>query len=216
MINFISYLSNTSQKEIEALTPQEVQSTYLKILQTFGDVDSKFFPVIEINGVLYGFSSIAKMTLGEYVDLERLAKAPNDNLEEIMAILYRPITKHSFNGVKWNFIKTFKVGFGKVENLFKYYTIEKYNSSKNAEQADLMATIPVSFALGALAFFLAVASNSLLSIQASSLSNKAEKKKRMEIIKKLTSVPIGDGLLQFITYQKLPSLQSQEIRVSQI
>jgi hypothetical protein len=156
------------------------------------------------------------MTLGEYVDLERLAKAPNDNLEEIMAILYRPITKHSFNGVKWNFIKTFKVGFGKVENLFKYYTIEKYNSSKNAEQADLMATIPVSFALGALAFFLAVASNSLLSIQASSLSNKAEKKKRMEIIKKLTSVPIGDGLLQFITYQKLPSLQSQEIRVSQI
>jgi hypothetical protein len=216
MINFISYLSNTSQKEIEALTPQEVQSTYLKILQTFGDVVSKFFPVIEINGVLYGFSSIAKMTLGEYVDLERLAKAPNDNLEEIMAILYRPITKHSFNGVKWNFIKTFKVGFGKVENLFKYYTIEKYNSSKNAEQADLMATIPVSFALGALAFFLAVASNSLLSIQASSLSNKAEKKKRMEIIKKLTSVPIGDGLLQFITYQKLPSLQSQEIRVSQI
>jgi hypothetical protein len=216
MINFISYLSNTSQKEIEALTPQEVQSTYLKILQTFGDVDSKFFPVIEINGVLYGFSSIAKMTLGEYVDLERLAKAPNDNLEEIMAILYRPITKHSFNGVKWNFIKTFKVGFGKVENLFKYYTIEKYNSSKNAEQADLMATIPVSFALGALAFFLAVASNSLLSIQASSLSNKAEKKKRMEIIKKLTSVPIGDGLLQFIIYQKLPSLQSQEIRVSQI
>ena len=140
MINFISYLSNTSQKEIETLTPQEVQSTYLKILQTFGDVDSKFFPVIEINGVLYGFSSIAKMTLGEYVDLERLAKEPNNNLEEIMAILYRPITNHSFNGIKWNFIKTFKVGFGKVENLFKYYTIEKYDSSKNVEQADLMAT----------------------------------------------------------------------------
>ena len=216
MINFISYLSNTSQKEIEELTPQEVQSTYLKILQTFGDVDSKFFPVIEINDVLYGFSSIAKMTLGEYVDLERLAKEPNDNLEEIMAILYRPITKHSFNGIKWNFIKSFKVGFGKVENLFKYYTIEKYDSSKNVEQADLMATIPESFALGALAFFLAVASNSLLSIQASSLSNNKEKKKRMEIIKKLTSVPIGDGLLQFIIYRKLPSLQSQEIRVLQI
>jgi len=216
MINFISYLSNTSQKEIEALTPQEVQSTYLKILQTFGDVDSKFFPVIEINGVLYGFSSIAKMTLGEYVDLERLAKAPNDNLEEIMAILYRPITKHSFNGVKWNFIKTFKVGFGKVENLFKYYTIEKYNSSKNAEQADLMATIPVSFALGALAFFLAVASNSLLSTQAYSTPNKKERMKKMEAIKKLVSVPIGDGLLQFIICRKLPSLQSREIKVLQI
>jgi hypothetical protein len=150
------------------------------------------------------------------MDLERLAKEPNENLEEIMAILYRPITKHSFNGIKWNVIKSFKVGFGKVENLFKYYSIEKYDSSKRAEQADLMATMPVSFALGALAFFLAVASNSLLSTQAYSLPNKKERKKRMEEVKKLVTVPIGDGLLQFITSRKLPSLTSQEIKVLQI
>jgi hypothetical protein len=216
MVNFISYLSNVPQEEIESLTPQEIQATYLKILQTFGDVDSKFFPVIEINGVLYGFSSIAKMTLGEYMDLERLAKEPNDNLEEIMAILYRPITKHSFNGIKWNFIKTFKVGFGKVENLFKYYTIEKYDSSKRAEQADVMATIPVSFALGALDFFLVVGSNSLLSTQVYLSSSKKERKKKMEAVKKLATVPIGDGLLQFITSRKLPSLTSREIKVSLI
>ena len=216
MVNFISYLADVPQEEIEANTPQDIQSTYLKILQTFGDVDSKFFPVIEINGVLYGFSAVSKMTLGEYMDLERLAKEPNENLEEIMAILYRPITKHSFNGIKWNVIKSFKVGFGKVENLFKYYSIEKYDSSKRAEQADLMATMPVSFALGALAFFLAVASNSLLSTQAYSLPNKKERKKRMEEVKKLVTVPIGDGLLQFITSRKLPSLTSQEIKVLQI
>jgi len=216
MVNFISYLADVPQEEIEANTPQDIQSTYLKILQTFGDVDSKFFPVIDINGVLHGFSALSKMTLGEYMDLERLAKEPNENLEEIMAILYRPITKHSFNGIKWNVIKSFKVGFGKVENLFKYYSIEKYDSSKRAEQADLMATMPVSFALGALAFFLAVASSSLLSTQASSIPNNKEKKKRMENIKKLVSVPIGDGLLQFITSRKLPSLQSQEIKVLQI
>ena len=216
MVNFISYLADVPQEEIEANTPQDIQSTYLKILQTFGDVDSKFFPVIDINGVLYGFSALSKMTLGEYMDLERLAKEPNENLEEIMAILYRPITKHSFNGIKWNVIKSFKVGFGKVENLFKYYSIEKYDSSKRAEQADLMATMPVSFALGALAFFLAVASNSLLSTQAYSLPNKKERKKRMEEVKKLVTVPIGDGLLQFITSRKLPSLTSQEIKVLQI
>ena len=216
MVNFISYLSGVPQEELEASTPQDLQATYLKILQTFGDVDSKFFPVIDINGTLYGFSAISKMTLGEYMDLERLAKEPNENLEEIMAILYRPITKHSFNGIKWNVVKSFKVGFGKVENLFKYYSIEKYDSSKRAEQADLMATMPVSFALGALAFFLAVASSSLLSTQASSIPNNKEKKKRMENIKKLVSVPIGDGLLQFITSRKLPSLQSQEIKVLQI
>jgi hypothetical protein len=216
MVSFISYLSNLPLEEIEALEPQDIQSTYLKILQTFGDVDSKFFPIIEINGVLYGYSAMSKMKLGEYMDLERLAKQPNDNLEEIMAILYRPITKHSFNGVQWNFNKTFKVGFGKVENLFKYYEVEKYDSSIRAERADLMATMPVSFALGALAFFLAVGTNSLLSTQAYSLTNKRERKKKMAEIKKLVSVPIGDGLLQFITSRKLPSLQSQEIRVLQI
>jgi len=79
-----------------------------------------------------------------------------------------------------------------------------------------MATMPVSFALGALAFFLAVASNSLLSTQAYSLPNKKERKKRMEEVKKLVTVPIGDGLLQFITSRKLPSLTSQEIKVLQI
>ena len=215
MVNFISYLSNVPQDELESLTPQDLQNTYLQILQTFGDVDSKFFPVIEINGVLHGFSAVSKMTLGEYMDLERLAKEPNENLEEIMAILYRPITKHSFNGIKWNIVKSFKVGFGKVENLFKYYTIEKYDSSKRAEQADIMATMPVSFALGALAFFLAVASSCLLNTQVSSLPNK-EKKMKMKEIKKLVSVPIGDGLLQFIICRKLPSLQSQEIKVLQI
>jgi len=216
MVNFISYLADVPQEEIEALEPQDIQATYLKILQTFGDVDSKFYPVIEINGVLYGYSAMSKMKLSEYIDLERLAKEPNENLEEIMAILYRPITKHSFNGIKWNFIKTFKVGFGKVENLFKYYEVEKYDSSIRPERADLMATIPVSFALGALAFFLAVGSNCLLSTQASLLTNKKEKKQTMEAIKKLVTVPIGDGLRQFITSRKLPSLTSQEIRVSQI
>jgi len=212
MINFLSYLSNTPVEEMESLEPQDIQATYLKILQTFGDVDSKFYPVIEINGVLYGYSAMSKMKLGEYMDLERLAKEPHENLEEIMAILYRPITKHSFNGIKWNFIKTFKVGFGKVENLFKYYDIEKYDSSKRAEQADLMATMPVSFALGALAFFLAVGSSCLLSTQASLLQNKREKKKRMKEITKLVSVNIGDGLLQFITSQKHPSLTSPVIK----
>ena len=216
MVNFISYLANMPQEEIETYTPQVIQSTYLTILNQFKDIDSKFFPIIEIEDTLYGFSAISKMTLGEYMDLERLAKYPHENLEEIMAILYRPITKHSFKGIRWMYNKTFKLGIGEVENLFKYYTIEKYDSTKRTEQADIMATLPVSFALGALAFFLAVASNSLLSTQISLPKNKKEKKKLIQQITDLVSVNTGDGLLQFITYQKHPSLQSREIKVSQI
>jgi len=216
MVDFISYLSGVDSEEIKQHQPQEIQNTYVSILEQFKDIDAKFFPVIEINGVLYGFNPVSKMTIGEYMDIERLAKDTEANMEEIMAILYRPITRHSFNGIKWNVVKSFKIGFGEVENLFKYYQIEKYDSNIRAERADIMKDIPVSFALGAFSFFLVLASSSLVGTQVSSFKNKKEKKKIMNQMKELLTVPIGDGLLQFITYLKLPSLQSQEIKVLQI
>jgi hypothetical protein len=79
-----------------------------------------------------------------------------------------------------------------------------------------MKNIPVSFALGAMSFFLVLASSSFLGTQVSLSQNRKEKKETMKKIKELLTVNIGDGLLQFITYQKLPSFQSQEIKVSQI
>ena len=215
MVNFISYLTDKSVDEIAQNQPNDIQQTYITILEQFKDVDAKFFPIIEINDVLYGYNPISKMTIGEYMDIERLAKDTEANMEEIMAILYRPITKHSFKGVKWNFVKTFKIGFGEVENLFKYYQVEKYDSNVRAERADIMKDIPVSFALGAFSFFLVLASSSLIGTQLSSLP-KQQKKEMMNQVKELVTVPIGDGLLQFITYLKHPSLQSQEIKVSQI
>jgi hypothetical protein len=216
MVDFISYLSGINTEEIKQLQPQEIQDTYITILETFKDIDAKFYPVIEIDGVLYGFNPISKITVGEYMDIERLAKDTEANMEEIMAILYRPIVKHSFGGIKWNVVKTFKIGFGEVENLFKYYQVEKYDSALRAERAEIMKHIPVSFAMGAMSFFLVLASSSLLSTQVSLPQNKKEKKQMMNQVKELLSVNIGDGLLQFITYLKLPSLQSQEIKVSQI
>jgi len=217
MINFISYISDMAFEEAEKLQPKDIKEIYAMILKNLGDVDARFFPIFELENTLYGFQSISKMTLGEYMDLERLTKDSTKNLEEIMAILYRPIKKHSFKGVKWAYNKTFKTGIGEVENLFKYYTVEEYDSSIRAERADLMSTIPVSFALGALSFFLVLASTHLLSTEVYSLTqDKKERKEMMNKIKQQASVPIGDGLLQFITYLKHPSLQSQEIRVSQI
>ncbi len=216
MVDFISYLSGVDVEEIKQSQPQEIQDTYISVLESFKDIDAKFYPIIEIDGVLYGFNPVSKLSVGEHMDLERLAKDTEANMEEIMAILYRPITNHSFNGVKWNVVKTFKIGFGEVENLFKYYQIEKYDSSVRAERAEIMKNIPVSFALGAMSFFLVLASSSFLGTQVSLSQNRKEKKETMKKIKELLTVNIGDGLLQFITYQKLPSFQSQEIKVSQI
>jgi hypothetical protein len=153
MIKFISYISDIEEEQILKLTPIDLQKTYLSVLETIGETESTFFPVFELDGQLYGYSSISKMTLGEYIDLEKLTKNPVIHLEDIMAILYRPIKKHSFNGIKWAVKSQHKVGIGEVENLFQYYTLEEYNSNTRAEQAEKMKNIPVSFALGAMSFF---------------------------------------------------------------
>ena len=211
MIRFLSYISDIGEDKILELTPVALRQTYLSVLQTIGDAQASFYPIIEIDGKLYGYSSMSKMTLGEYIDLERLAKNPTKNLEEIMAIIYRPIEKHKFKGVTWAFKNKYKTGTGNVENLFKYYTLEKYDSNKSAERIELMDTLPVSFALGAMSFFLVQANISLLSTQVYSIPNldKKEMKEMISKVKASVSIPIGDGLLQFITSQKLPSLKSQ-------
>lgn len=209
MLKFIAYVTDISDEVMMGLKPADLTKVYSTILDKLNDVDPTFYPVIEINNQLYGYSSISKMTLGEYVDLEKLNKNPSANIEEIMALLYRPIKKHSFKGITWAVKSKYKIGTGNVENLFKYYELEKYDSSKRAEQANIMSQLPVAFALGALSFFLVLTNTLLVS---TNLSLNPKIKKEMEMIKTLSkagSINIGDGLLQFITSLKHPSFQLQ-------
>lgn len=214
MIKFLSYISDLPEDKVLDLSPLALRQTYLSVLETIGEAQSSFYPIIEIDGQLYGYSSMSKMTLGEYIDLERLVKTPIKNLEEIMAILYRPIKKHSLDGVIWAFKNKYKTGTGNVENLFQYYTLEKYDSTQRSEQSKLMSVLPVSFALGAMSFFLVQANISLLGSQVYSIPNKKERQKLMNKVKQSVSIPIGDGLRHFITSQKLPSFQSLETKLS--
>ncbi len=154
MLKFIAYATDIPEDTIMSLRPVDVTNVYSAILEQLSSVEPSFYPIIEVNGQLYGYSSISKMALSEYVDLQKLNKNPSINIEEIMALLYRPIKKHSFNGITWAIKSKYKVGTGNVENLFQYYTLEKYDSKKRAEQAQIMKGLPVAFALGALGFFL--------------------------------------------------------------
>ena len=212
MIYLIALLSDKEESEVRKWTPGALQQVYSKVLDILSDVDPQFYPVFELDGELYGYSSMSNMTLGEYVDLESLAKKPQENLEEIMAILYRPITKNRFSSIKWAFKNTFKVSQGEAENLFKYYTLEEYDSNKRAIQAEKLSVIPASIAFGALNFFLALASTSLVGSNLSSLNPKQQMMMMKEMNSKIASLNIGAGLLQFITSLKHPSFQSQEIK----
>jgi hypothetical protein len=211
MLNFISYATDIPEDTIMSLRPMDLTQVYGTLVEKLGQVEPSFYPVIEINGQLYGYSSLSKMTFGEYIDLQKLTKNPTMNIEEIMALLYRPIEKHSFKGITWAVKSQYKIGTGNVENLFQYYDLEKYDSKKRAKQADIMSQLPVAFALGALSFFL-VLTNTLLVSTNLSLNPKIKKEMKMiKILNKVGSPAIGDGLLQFITSQKHPSFQLQEI-----
>jgi hypothetical protein len=214
MISLISKMGGKDIDEVKEWTPIQLTEVYKTLLSSFEDLTPHFFPIIELDGVKYGFKSITSMTTGEYIDLERLAENPNENLEEIMAILYRPIVKNRFSGIKWAFKSTYKVALGEAENLFKYYEIEKYDNSKRGEQAKILSNIPASIGLGALSFFLVLATYYSASSSLSSLPPKQQMKEVEKMNKEMASVNTGDGLLRFITSLQHPSYQSVEKKVS--
>ena len=214
MITLISKMGGKDIDEVKEWTPIQLTEVYKTLLSSFEDLTPHFFPIIELDGVKYGFKSITSMTTGEYIDLERLAENPNENLEEIMAILYRPIVKNKFSGIKWAFKSTYKVALGEAENLFKYYEIEKYDNSKRGEQAKILSNIPASIGLGALSFFLVLATYYSASSSLSSLPPKQQMKEVEKMNKEMASVNTGDGLLRFITSLQHPSYQSVEKKVS--
>jgi len=211
MIHMISVLSDKTEEEVMGWKPNELKQVYSTLLETFTDLQPQFYPVFELDGQLYGFTPISKLTLGEYVDLERLAKKSHENLEEIVAILYRPIVKHKFGGIKWAFKNQYKIALGQAENLFKYYEVEKYDSSKRGEMAEKLSIIPASMALGSLSFFLVLASTHSLGSSLSSLPPKQQMELMEKMNKQMGSLNIGDGLRQFITSLQHPSFQSQAI-----
>jgi len=214
MISLISKMGGKDIEEVKEWTPAALTEVYKTLLLSFEDLEPQFYPIIELDGVLYGFKSLTSMTTGEYIDLERLAKNSVENLEEIMAILYRPITKDVFGGIKWAIKSTHKVALGEAENLFKYYEVEKYDNSKRADNASILGNIPASLGLGALSFFLVLGTYYSVSSSLSSLPAKQQMTEVKKMNKQLASLNTGDGLLRFITLLEHPSYQSVEKAVS--
>lgn len=212
-VEIVHIITQIDRDVLGKWTPKELNAIAESVLSLMDFDAATFYPIIEFNNVLYGYRPVSKMTLAEYVDLERLAKEPNTNLDEIIALLYRPIVKDSTHSFSFQMKNGYKIAKGTAENLFKYYDIEEYDSSKRKVNADKMKEFPVSLALGGLTFFLAIATKSLNSTN--SYLRRAEKMMMNQEMDNLMD-SIGDGLGQYIHSLKPVSLTSQETRVSLI
>lgn len=119
-----------------------------------GDSKNEFHSILEWNGQLYGYSHIKSMTVGCYVDLETYAKDVKNNLHKIISILYRPITEHQFDTLKFKVKQKIKtLANADVDNAFDYYELESYNSKVAKKRHKELLDFPVHIALGALSFF---------------------------------------------------------------
>lgn len=212
-IEIISIITHLDREVINKWEPSQLSGIVESVFNLMNLDSATFYPIIELNDVLYGYRPLSKMKLGEYIDLERLCKDPILNLHEIAAIMYRPITKNKLQGAEYGFKQGFKIVKGKTENLFKYYEVAEYDSEQRVVDADKMLEFPASFALGALSFFLVIGTKLL---NDSKISLTPEVRMMMSKQEEILIQSIGDGLQQFILYQSLPSLQSLETRVSLI
>lgn len=110
----------------------------------------------EIDGVAYGFHpNLSQLKLKEFVDLDNKLEKGWENMHEVMAILYRPIT----------------------ENKGKKYKLEEYDYIKASKRAQLFKTeLSVEVVNGAASFFLSIAVDYMKIIRAYSKMNRQQRR----------------------------------------
>lgn len=110
----------------------------------------------EIDGVDYGFHpNLSEMKLKEFVDLDNKLEDTWSNMHFIMAILYRPITKHKG----------------------KKYAIEEYDYITASKRAKLFKKeLSISLVNAAASFFLTIAVDYMKIMQAYSRLNRRQKR----------------------------------------
>ena len=132
----IAALSDIPKKLIKELSIQDVAVILGKIAELQQEENTSLKKIVEIEGKKYGWHpDLSSITLGEYADIESLLKnGVENNLPQVMSILYRPIIAEGENDT---------------------YTIEAYdgNIDIRAEEMQKMSAEQVQ---NALRFFFAL------------------------------------------------------------
>tara|TARA_R110000782_G_scaffold174561_1_gene265763 strand:+ start:1440 stop:2147 length:708 start_codon:yes stop_codon:yes gene_type:complete len=175
IIRIVAAISNYDEDFIRTWDISSLQKVYLDIHNKITNTEAIFLPIFEFEGVKYGLQPISKMIAGEYIDLEK--QLQDSSVLDVISIIYRPIVKDRFNSLEWKVKNDIKFIQGKAENLFKYYSVEDYDSEKREWRKDIFKNLPMSIALGAYNFFLLIGiqlSNNFL--QSSQQLNQTDKK----------------------------------------
>lgn len=91
----IKELTDIPKQFAKALSLKDIAAVLSNLAEIQSLQDSELLNIIRIDGVNYGFHpNLEEITLGEFADLETYIQQGYENhLKEILAILYRPVTK---------------------------------------------------------------------------------------------------------------------------
>ena len=97
----IAALSDIPKKLVKELALRDVAIIMDKLSELQSKQDTVLKKVFEIDGVEYAMHpDLSEITLGEYADIESLAKEGLEkNMPELMAILFRPVKEKTDSGV---------------------------------------------------------------------------------------------------------------------
>ena len=213
----ISVFTGHSYDDIMNWNINSIVEISTKIEEVLSNIKPEFYPIIEWNGKLWGYSSMQNMAVGEYIDLDNLCKDTDANINEILAILFRPVIENNLQSSKFVTRSTFKSLKYDVENVFDYYKIEEYDFIKRKHIAGTFDEFPAEIALGAMAFFLGTKTMLLKNTQVSSLNDQKEAMKKMSWKKRTANRLLNTmgGFIRSRSWQILPYYKSQEIKESQ-
>ena len=211
----ISTITETDIDEVMRWDLPSVISVYKQVNEIIKNIKAEFYPIIEWKGKLYGFSNMSKMSLGEYIDFESYTKDTNKNLNQILSILYRPITENKTNTGTFIAKSSYKAFKYDVENVFDYYKIEEYDSETRSTRESEYDDFPAEVALGAMGFFLDTNAMLLSNSQIYSLAPMEEQiKEKMSKMNKMKRRLLNTmaGYIHSMNLAKRPSYPSQEIK----
>ena len=180
--DMLKCILNINTKELGKIKDLDVNKL-LEIINDLFKKDRKFIPQFKMKGVLYGFvPNLDEITYGENKDITAYI-SDWGNVHKAMAVLFRPITQKQ--GSK--------------------YLIEEYEGSHKF--SELMKSMPLDVALGAMVFFWNL-TNALLN----SIPNYLETELQKEQMLGAVSLESGEAIANYIvslkeTLQDLQKLQ---------
>jgi hypothetical protein len=139
--------------------------------------------------VEYGLVNLDAMTIGEFADLDVIVTSSNadSRLHEMLAILYRPITRKTL-----------------TKNV-----IEKYDAEGFRTRSELFKNLPITYARAVSAFFLHIAR---ASIKATLTSLRQTKDPMAKEIERTLQMLLGDGTTPWSISLEEIRLRSQELQ----